>query len=130
MTFQNLRPLPQFNVVLEVFVSEGATTLTLILGGGGGGGRDNVRGKENVQNSIKSSRMFRIVLSPAGFPNFCYNFCLALLPCDTSSFLDKDPVYKTWALTLVFYDLPHSTSDTLFSKQFVQNSIYPNQGRN
>ena len=93
MTFQNPRPLPQFNVVLEVFVSEGATTSTLILGGGGG--RDNVRGKENVQNSIKSSRIFRIVLSPAGFPNFCHNFCPALWPCDTSIFLDKDPAYKT-----------------------------------
>ena len=22
--------------------------------------------------------MFRIVFSPAGFPNFCHNFCLAL----------------------------------------------------
>ena len=71
-------------------------------GGGGGGGRDNVRGKENVQDSIKSSRLFRIVLSPAGFPKFCHNFCPALLPCDTSIFLDKDPAYKTWALTLVY----------------------------
>ena len=34
-------------------------------GGGGGEGKDNVRGKENV-------------LSPAGFPNFCHNFCPAL----------------------------------------------------
>ena len=37
-------------------------TSTLILGEGA---RDNVRGKENV-------------LSPAGFPNFCHNFCPAL----------------------------------------------------
>ena len=51
-----LPPSPNFNVVLEVFVCEGATTSILILEeGGGGGGRDNVRGKENVQDSIKSS---------------------------------------------------------------------------
>ena len=56
-----LPPSPNFNVVLEVFVCECAMTSTLILGKEGGG-RDNVRGKENV-------------LSPAGFPNFCHNFC-------------------------------------------------------
>ena len=28
---------------------------------------------------LEGRRMFRIVLSPAGFPNFCHNFCPALL---------------------------------------------------
>ena len=37
-------------------------------GGGGGGGQDNVRGKENVQDSVKSSWI----------PNFCHNVCPAL----------------------------------------------------
>ena len=27
---------------------------------------------------LEGRRMFRIVLSPAGFPNFCHNFCPAL----------------------------------------------------
>ena len=27
---------------------------------------------------LEGRRLFRIVLSPAGFPNFCHNFCLAL----------------------------------------------------
>ena len=45
-------PSPSFSVVLEVFVCECATTSTLILGERG---RDNVGGKENVQDSIKSS---------------------------------------------------------------------------
>ena len=52
MIFQNYPPT-NFSVVLEVFVCECATTSTLILGGG----QDNVRGKENVQNSIKSCRI-------------------------------------------------------------------------
>ena len=52
MTFQKYYPSPSFNAVLEVFAYECATTSTLILGWGGGG-RDNVRGKENVQDGIK-----------------------------------------------------------------------------
>ena len=27
---------------------------------------------------LEGRRMFRIVLSPAGFPNFCHNFCPTL----------------------------------------------------
>ena len=61
-------PSPNINVVLEVFVCEGAMTSTLILGEGGGGGEIILEGR----------RMFSIALSPAGFPNFCHNFCLAL----------------------------------------------------
>ena len=61
-------PPPNFNVVLEVFVCEYATTSTLILIGG--------RGAEIM---VEGRRMFRILLSPAGFPNFCHNFCPALL---------------------------------------------------
>ena len=47
-----LPPSLNFSVVLEVLVCECAMTSTLILGRGG---RDNVREKENVQDSIKSS---------------------------------------------------------------------------
>ena len=58
-------PSPNFNVVLEVFVCEYAATSTLILGGGG-------------DIMVEGRRIFRIVLSLAGFPNFCHNFCPAL----------------------------------------------------
>ena len=68
MPFQN-PPSPNFNVVLEVFVCEGATTSTLILGVGGGG---------EAEIMLEGRRMFRIVLSPAEFPNFCHNLCPAL----------------------------------------------------
>ena len=63
MTFQT--PPPNFNVVLEVFDCEGATTSTLILGG--------------AEIMLEGRRMFRIVLSSAGFPNFCHNLCPALV---------------------------------------------------
>ena len=65
MTFQNYTPSPNFNVVLEMFVCECATTSTLILGKGGG-----IMSVGRI--------MFRIVLSRAGFPIFCHNFCPAL----------------------------------------------------
>ena len=66
-----LPPSPNFNDALEVFVCERATTSTLILGEGdkgGGGGEIMLEGR----------RMFRMVFSPAGFPNFCHNFCPSL----------------------------------------------------
>ena len=50
--FSELPPSPNFNVVLEVFVCECATTSALVLGEGG---KENIRGKENVQDSIKSN---------------------------------------------------------------------------
>ena len=46
-----------FSVVLKVFVCESAMTSTLMLGGGG--------------VMLQGRRMFSMVLSPPGFPNFC-----------------------------------------------------------
>ena len=52
-----------------MFVFECATTSTLSFGEVRGGTRGI---------TLEGRRMFRIVLSPTGFSNFCHNFCLAL----------------------------------------------------
>ena len=50
--------------MVRTFTCGCATTSTLTLGEGG---------LEEIM--LEGRRMFRIVLSPARFPNFCHNFC-------------------------------------------------------
>ena len=68
---------PNFSVVLEVFVRKCAMTSTLILGVG-----------EEGDSMLEGRRIFRIVLTPAGFPNFCHYFCHYFCPLFLSSIVE------------------------------------------
>ena len=59
--------LPNFNVVLVVFVCECVRTSTLILGDGG---------KGDIMS--EGRRIFRMVVTLSGCLNFCHNICLSL----------------------------------------------------